>query len=430
MLVGCSNSESTDDSQGSVYFLNFKPEQDAAYQLIAQEYTAETGVPVKVVTAASGRYESVLDMELSKADAPTLFQVNGIGGLHRWEDNMADISDMEIASLLNEDVHALTSADGDIVGIPFAVEGYGIICNDEIFEHYFELDNAQAESYDDIDDFESLSQVARDMHQRKDELGIDGAFSSISFAPGEDWRWQTHLTNSALWQELKDNGVEDSPGIDFTYNQEFKQIFDLYVLNSVSHPLQASTKTVEDSMAKFAVGRSSMVQNGNWAWSQIEDTPGKTIAADKVTFLPIYMGLPDESNYGLEVGTENYLAVNTDSSAQDKQATEDFVDWLFTSEEGKKLVTQELGFITPFTNFSEDEVVNDPLSVQVQEAMDDKSVSTIPWAFQYLPSQDFKEDFGRSLDAYANGLKSWDDVVSEFKSSWKKEKELFWPQSE
>ena len=38
---------------GKVYYLNFKPEQDEAWQNLAAEYTAETGVPVTVVTAAA-----------------------------------------------------------------------------------------------------------------------------------------------------------------------------------------------------------------------------------------------------------------------------------------------------------------------------------------------------------------------------------------
>lgn len=45
---------------GSVYYLNFKPEVDAQWQQIAADYTASTGVEVKVVTAASGTYEEVL----------------------------------------------------------------------------------------------------------------------------------------------------------------------------------------------------------------------------------------------------------------------------------------------------------------------------------------------------------------------------------
>ena len=69
----------------SVYYLNFKPEQDAAWQDLANEYTQQTGVEVKVITAAAGQYEQTLTSEMDKSKAPTLFQVNGPVGLKSWK---------------------------------------------------------------------------------------------------------------------------------------------------------------------------------------------------------------------------------------------------------------------------------------------------------------------------------------------------------
>ena len=71
-------------ADGKVYYLNFKPEQDQDWQDLAAEYTKETGVPVTVVTAASGQYETTLMSEMEKSEAPTLFQVNGPVGLANW----------------------------------------------------------------------------------------------------------------------------------------------------------------------------------------------------------------------------------------------------------------------------------------------------------------------------------------------------------
>ena len=57
--------EKTAEAAGSVYYLNFKPEVDEVWQKLAKEYTEETGVPVKVVTAASGTYEQTLMSEIA-----------------------------------------------------------------------------------------------------------------------------------------------------------------------------------------------------------------------------------------------------------------------------------------------------------------------------------------------------------------------------
>ncbi len=108
--------QKTDDSKeaasGSVYYLNFKPEQDQQWQdLFAKAYTDETGVPVEVVTAASGTYEETLKSEIAKSDAPTLFQVNGPVGLAAWKDYCADLSGTDVYSDVKSDDFVLKDGD-------------------------------------------------------------------------------------------------------------------------------------------------------------------------------------------------------------------------------------------------------------------------------------------------------------------------------
>ena len=54
--------ETAPAAAGSVYWLNFKPESDEVLQKVAAMYTEKTGVPVTVVTAASGTYNVFRDM--------------------------------------------------------------------------------------------------------------------------------------------------------------------------------------------------------------------------------------------------------------------------------------------------------------------------------------------------------------------------------
>lgn len=419
-LVACGGGGDTEGP--NVYFLNFKPEQDATYQAIAEEYTAETGVPVKVVTAASGNYEQTLRTEVGKSDAPTLFQMNGPTGFKTWKDYTADLSDFSLAQDLNEDVTPLTAEDGTVRGIPFAVEGFGIIYNEDITDKYFALPNPAVASMDEVKSFESLKKLAEDMQSKKDELGIDGTFASTSLTSGEDWRWQTHLANGPMHYEFEDLGTTDAEDVTFKYNKEFKNLFDLYLNNSTIAPTLAPSKAVSDSMAEFALGQAAFVQNGNWAWSQIADVNGNVVKEDKIKFLPMYMGLPDEEKTGINVGTENYLAINAKAPEEDQQATKDFLNWLFTSEAGKKHVIEDLGFIAPFKNYTETDVPADPLARQVQEAISNTELSTLPWDFQFFPSQQFKDDFGGNLAQYASGNMEWADVVAKFSEDWKAEK--------
>ena len=425
-LTACSSSSdesaAKDDGKGSVYYLNFKPESEEQWKKIAEDYEKETGVPVKVVTAASGTYEQTLKSEIAKKDAPTLFQINGPVGYEAWKEYCADLKDTQLyKDLLNQDM-AVKSGDG-VYGIPYVEEGYGIIYNQAIMDKYFALDGAKAKSMDEINNFAKLKEVAEDMQSKKDQLGIDGVFASTSLTPGEDWRWQTHLANLPVYYEYKDKNSTNLDKIDFTYAENFKNIFDLYINNSTCEPALLGSKTVSDSMAEFALGKAAMVQNGNWGWGQIADVEGNTVKEDDVKFMPIYTGVEGEEKQGLCIGTENFFSINDEASEADQEATIDFVEWLFTSETGKDHVTNELGFIAPFSTFEESETPQDPLAKEVLRYLGNTDLYNVDWNFTSFPSQQFKDDFGGALLEYCNGNMKWEDVKKLVVDQWASEKE-------
>ena len=424
-LTGCSSTSddsAKDDGEGSVYYLSFKPEQEEQWKKIAEDYEKETGVKVKVVTAASGTYEQTLKSEIAKEDAPTLFQINGPVGYQAWKDYCLDLKDTELNKhLLNEDM-AVKDGDG-VYGIPYVEEGYGIIYNNAIMEKYFALDGAKAKSMDEINNFDKLKEVTEDMQAKKDKLGIDGVFASTSLTPGEDWRWQTHLANLPIYYEYKDKDVTDLDKIDFTYADQYKNIFDLYINNSTCEPTLLGSKTVSDSMAEFALGKAAMVQNGNWGWSQISEVEGNTVKEEDVKFMPIYTGVEGEEKQGLCIGTENFFSINNKASEADQKASIAFIEWLFTSEVGKKHVTEELGFIAPFDTFKDTEIPQDPLAKEVLRYLGDKDLYNVDWNFVSFPSQTFKDDFGAALLEYANGNMKWEDVKTKVVEEWASEKE-------
>lgn len=406
---------------GKVYYLNFKPEVDDKWQEIAEAYMDETGVEVKVVTAASGTYEEVLKSEIAGQDAPTLFQINGPVGYSNWKDYCLDLTNSELYNALSDKGLAVTGADGGVYGVPYTVESYGIIYNDAIMQAYFATDGAKAASIDEINSFDKLKEVVEDMTAKKDELGIDGVFASTSLLPGEDWRWQTHLANVPVYYEYKDNGVSDMDEIAFTYSDNFKNIFDLYINNSTCAPGLLGSKAVTDSMAEFALGQCAMVQNGNWAWGQISEVEGNTVAEENVKFMPVYTGVAGEENQGLCTGTENFWCVNSQASEADQKATLDFVNWMISSDTGKDYMVNGLGNAAPFTTFGDDEKPTDPLAKEMYNYMESGKTS-VTWNFTTFPSQAFKDDFGAALLEYCNGNMTWDEVKDLVVTRWAEEK--------
>ncbi len=422
VLSSCNRTEGI-----TIRYLNFKPEIADKYKALAAEYEKETGVRVLVDTAANNAYEQTLAAKMSTSEAPTLFQINGPKGYAAWADYCADLSDTELYRHLSDKNLAVTGADGGVYGIPYVVEGYGILYNKAITDAYFSLSerNTSFTSMDDIKNFSDLSALVTDMTAKKSALGIDGVFAATSLKSGEDWRWQTHLANLPIYYEFRDRGVDLSSDatktIEFSHAENFKNIFDLYINNSTVDRRTLGTKTVVDSMAEFALGKCVMVQNGNWAWSQIADVAGNKVTADNIKYLPIYTGVSGEEMQGLCIGTENFYAINKKASAEEQKAAADFIWWLYSSEYGKQYITEELGFIAPFDTFTEDEVPSDPLAKEVLRYMQNESLTSVPWNFTVFPSQKFKDDFGASLLRYAQGSKDWAAVKSDMIASWNRE---------
>lgn len=422
LLAGCGDGGETadaskasgDGSKGSVYYLNFKPEADKAWQELAKKYTDETGVDVKVVTAASGNYETTLMSEMGKSGAPTLFQVNGPVGLKNWEDYAYNLYDTPVFDQLTSDSYALyigDKADNDVAAIAYAIESYGIIVNTELLEK-------AGHSVDEITSFETLKNVADDIQSRKDELGFS-AFSSAGMDGSSDWRFKTHLANMPIYFEYKDDGVTDKDELKGTYLDNYRDIFDLYITDSTTEGKDLASKTMDDSEREFLNGEAVFFQNGSWEYTNLIDG-GMT--DDQLTMIPIYIGASDEANQGLSTGTENYWVVNKEASADDIQATLDFMNWLVTTDEGTTFMADDLGLTIPF----KDAKPSPNIFVQEDIKLTEEGKTPVSWNFTTMPSEEWKNTLGSALTAYAADPTdaNWEKVKEAFTVDWKNEKEL------
>ena len=405
-FAGCGSKSGDSDSAegGKVYYLNFKPEADAAWQEIARQYTEETGVPVTVITAASGTYEETLSSEIVKDEAPTLFQVNGPVGLANWSDYCYDLKDTSLYNELTSDAYALYNEDS-VAGIAYVIESYGLITNKKLLEQ-------AGYSVDDIKSFDDLKKVAEDITARKDELGFS-AFTSAGMDSSSDWRFKTHLANLPIYFEYQEKGIDSTDAIEGKYLDNYKQIWDLYINNATCEPGDLAGKTGDDAENEFAEGQAVFFQNGSWEYSNLMD---KGMAYDELTMIPIYVGAGDEAKQGLCTGTENYWCVNSEASDEDIQATIDFLTWMVTSEPGTEMLSESIGVI-PFKNAADTTnlfVLND------REYTNDGK-TPVSWNFTTMPSEEWKNGVGSALTAYAAGTGSWDDVVTAFVDGWASE---------
>ena len=403
--AGSASSGSGDAKKGSVYYLNFKPEADEQWQALAKAYTEETGIPVSVVTAASDTYEEKLQSEMSKSSAPTLFQVNGPVGLQNWKDYCIDLSGSQVYGELSNPALAL-KADGKVYGIDYVEEDYGIIYNKELLQK-------AGYSEADITSFASLKKIADDIQARRDELGVKGAFTSAGMDSSSNWRYTTHLANMPIYYELKADGEEDTDAIKGTYLPNYKDIFDLYITDSTVDPAQLASKTGDDAVNEFVNGEAVFYQNGTWSYKDV-----KSLGDDKLGMLPLYIGAAGEEKQGMCSGGENYWCVNSQASADDQQATLDFLYWVVTSDKGTTALADGMGFTCPFNSAKE---TANPFAKIAKKAVEDGK-EPVTWAFVHSPSEEWKKGLSSARTAYAAGTAGWDGVQAAFVDGWAREK--------
>ena len=403
LFAGCGNSSSSDKSsaKGSVYWLNFKPEADEALQDIAKTYEKEKGVKVKVVTAASGNYNSTLTSEMGKSAAPTLFVVGNQAAVKTWDDYCIDLKDTDVYKELSTDAFNLKDADGKVCSIGYCYESFGIIVNKKLLkEAGYEVT--------DIKDFASLKSVAEDIHKRADKLGFD-AFTSSGMDDSSSWRFTGHLANMPLFYEGRDEGWTEAPSeIKGTYLDNYKNIWDLYINNSKYDKNSLATGGY-DAEAEFMNGEAVFYQNGTWEYDALK----KSISDDDMQMIPIYCGVEGEEKAGLCSGTENCWAVNAKASKADQKATLEFMKWLVTSEEGTKVMAEQFGAI-PYKKAA------DSGNVFLKNANDllEAGNYNVDWTFNYTPNVDeWRASLVAAMNKYDAGG-SWDDVKTAFVQGW------------
>ncbi len=420
---------------GKVLFFNFKPEGKDIWVKVVNKYkSTHQGANIVVHTPQSNQYEGELRdaVKSSPDDMPTLFQINGPVGYANWKDYTADLSNSPLYNQLSNKGLALTD-NGKPVAVPYVTENYGLIYNKALLARYADLHNSKLKPEEDgvsfedqITSFDKLKEVADDLQKRKDELGIDGAFTSAGFDSSSDWRFKTHLANMPLYYQFTKNKVNGQPSsITYDYVDNFRKIFDLYISDSTTPVSQLSTKTGEDAVYEFALGKAVFYQNGTWAWGDLSKAG---IKREDVGMLPIYIGVPGEEKQGMATGSENYWCINKKASKKNQEATNKFLEWLLTDSWAQDVLANRLGFATPFIGFPDAE---NPLVNAATKYTAKHGKVPVTWVFVTMPSNGWKDDVGSDLLTYAQATKdgmtsmganqAWDTLKKAFVEGWAKE---------
>ncbi|MCI2252875.1 ABC transporter substrate-binding protein [Domibacillus sp. PGB-M46] len=411
-LAGCSTAEKKEESSGSsgggggdqtvVDIFQFKVEFKNQFEELAKQYEEEhPEVDINVQTVGGGNdYASALKSKFASGDEPAIFNINGAVDVQQYRDRLIDVSDTKAAGAALEGTLESVTEGEQVLGLPYNQEGYGFVYNKQIFEE-------AGVDADSIKSMEDLTKAVETLDGKKDELGIDAVFA---FAGKEKWTEGNHGSNSFIADDFNGSVMEafQAKELPFTKAEQYKEYIDLQNKYSVQPVLSLDYSQQVEEL--FSTGRVAMIKQGNWVYPTIEQMDPEL--AENVGIFPI----PVDGETKMPVGVPQYWAVNKNADEEAQKAAKEFLDWLYTSDEGKEAVLTQFKFIPAYEGYDADKIA-DPLSKTIYEYAE--AGNTQGWVFLGYPVG-WSDILGAHLQKYLAGETSWEEAIEAAKNDWKK----------
>ncbi|WML47152.1 ABC transporter substrate-binding protein [Neobacillus sp. PS3-34] len=408
-LAGCNSKDSngsnkSDKKDVTLDIFQFKVEFKKQFEDVVKKYEAENpGVHINITTVGGGQdYGVALKSKFASGKEPAIFNVGGPQDVADWNKKLADMSDTKASKAALEGTLDGVTKDGEILGLPYNQEGYGLIYNKKLFEQAG-IDPAS------IKDFASLEAAVKTLDEQKDKLKIKAVFA---LPAKETWVTGLHLSNAFIAPEFDGNVLKafDAKKVDFKYGDAMKKFLDLQ--NKYSAQPTVSLDYSQQVEKLFSTGSVAIIEQGNWVYGSIAGVD-QDFADNNIGLLPIPVeGYKEDS---IPVGVPMYWAVNKTLDKNVVAESKKFLDWLYTSDEGKKTVLEDFKFIPAYEGYDTSKI-SDPLSKAIYQYAQDKK--TIGWTFMGYPSGWGMDKLGVNIQKYLSNKMSWEDLVKESQKSW------------
>ncbi|RHW40303.1 carbohydrate ABC transporter substrate-binding protein [Neobacillus notoginsengisoli] len=410
VLAGCSSSSGGSKKTGSkdgnvtLDIFQFKVEFKDQFEAVAKQYEKENeGVKINITTVGGGEdYGAALRSKFASGKEPAIYNIGGPQDVADWKAKLADISDTEASKAALEGTLDGVTVDGKVMGLPFNQEGYGFIYNKEVFEK-------AGIKPEEIKSFAALEEAVKTLDSKKKDLGLEAVFA---LPAKETWVTGLHLSNAFLAGEFDGNVLKafDAKKVDFTYGDSFKKVLDLQ--NKFSAQPTVSLDYAKQVEELFSLKKVALIQQGNWVYGSIAGID-QEFADNGIGILPIPVeGYKEDA---LPVGIPMYWGVNSNKDEATIKEAKKFLDWLYTSDEGKETVLNEFKFIPAYDGYDSSKI-SDPLSKEIYKYSQEGK--TIGWTFMGYPTGWGQETLGVQIQKYVSDEAKWDDVVKESKKAW------------
>ncbi|MCL2196515.1 MAG: ABC transporter substrate-binding protein [Treponema sp.] len=324
-------------SGSEITLISNKIEIDAALKGYAAVYEKQSGIKV-VVRSFGGEtpYAPNIAAMFNSGTEPEIFVIEGKAG---YEDAKRS---GRIADLSNEpwvkdtDVAYVDPADGNIIGFPVAVEGWGLGYNKALLAR-------TGVNPDTLTNAAAIKAAFERIDSMKSQLGIDAVVSMVA-GPGMTWVTGLHGVNAYLTLGLPYN--HSTRIIDMMLNGQvdnarltkFAEYYNLLFRYSNRNTLL--TGGYDQQLGDYAIGKTVFIHQGNWTDPTFQDL-GITF---EMGYVPhAYL---DENTDGIFVGAPSWYLINAKS--KNIEEAKKFLIAMASTPEGHDYMVNKAGMVPAF----------------------------------------------------------------------------------
>jgi raffinose/stachyose/melibiose transport system substrate-binding protein len=410
VIAGCASNENTSSTDSSsdkekseenvtVKLFNSKTEIVEQLNSMKTEYESQhPGVKLEIDTVIGTDYASSLKGRFAGDEMPDIFVNTGFQELETWIDHVEDLSGESWAKDVVEIAKDPITKDGKLYGMPMNLEGYGFIYNKELF--------AKAgikEIPKTISELKGVIKQLEDADIKPFATSYQGWVIPGRFGVNVPFAMQPDPVK--FINELNEGSAK------FAGNEVFENwvnLIDLELKHSVQNPMTTDYNT---QVTLFSSGGAAIIHNGNWIQPMLDNLNDKM----DLGIMPMPISDDAEANDKLFVGVPNYWVINKNSEVKDE--AKEFLNWLVTSETGKRYITEEFKFIPAFNNIEADPEAIGDLAAAVQKYVSEDNVYGWHWPRYPIGSV---QEFGASMQKYASGNLDNKELLEEFNAVWSK----------
>jgi len=394
--VWANGSGEADNGKKTIYFYQQKIEIDETLKEITDLYCQEHPGVEFIIESTADNYQTGLKTKFAGGQAPDLFHINGGEEFALWQPRLEDLNDQTWTKDMIEMAKTpVMSADNKIYGFPISVEGTGFVYSKSLFN------KAGIEGY---------PKTLSEMKEASDKLRAAGIVPMTSTYA--DWYQSAYfLVNMGFARQ--DDPMAFIKGLNegtqtIVGNKVFKDICGLIHLYYDESESPMNTD-FNQQVSQYLGEEIGMTIGGNWLDPSIAET-----APDMQTgMFGMPMGEDPEKEDRVYAGLAGYWVVNNASPV--KEEVKEFLNWLATSEEGQKAMTDKLLFMPAFTSFSANEDLIGPLSRDLSRYVQQNRVYGL--YYNMYPSG-AAEEFGTAVQLVAARRISDDEFLVQLQSIW------------